>query len=130
MTTFIPVDYHGKSYPPGIKCEVLEIAGHFDKTSIAFADRYSLHTEYSFTKRNMASNLMSKYPVLKGSEYRGIPRLWYSDGWAAEFGEFVIDIVDDRPDPEIIEVHPPFKDYCPTAACFLDRYAIFEDIIG
>lgn len=130
MTTFIPVDYHGKAYPPGIKCEIREIAGHFDNTSIDFADRYSLHTEYSFTKRNLTSDLISRYSELKESESRGIPRLWYSEKWAAEFGEFVIGLVDDRPNPEVIEIHPPFKDYCSSATCFLDRYAIFEDTVS
>lgn len=127
MTTFIPVEYHGKAYPPGISCDISEVAGHFDKTSIPRADRYSLHTEYSFTRRNMSSELIRKYPVLKESAERGIPRLWYSDRWVLEFGEFLIDLVDDNPDPEVIEIHPPFKDYCPTVTCFLDRYAMFEE---
>ncbi len=128
MTRFIPVDYHGKKYPHGMKCDVKELAGHLDKTSIPDVQRYSLHTEYSFTKRRLDSALIERYPALKES-YRNVPRLWFSEEWAEEFAEFIFDLTDGHPDPEVIEIHPPFRDYCSDFDTFLDRYTVFEDIV-
>ncbi len=128
MTLFIPVDYHGKKYPQDIKCEVKEVAGHLDKTTIPFCERYSLHTEYSFAKRKLESDLLNKYPVLKQS-HRGVPQLWYSKTWAKEFSEFIFDLTNDHEDPEVIEIHPPFRDYCPDYETFCERYSVFEDNI-
>ncbi len=128
MTEFIAVDYRRKQYPRDIRCNVKEVSGHLDKTSIDSYGRYSLHTEYSFTKRNLNSNLIEKYPALKTSEH-GIPKLWYDDEWAVQFGCFIIDLVGDNDPPEVIEIHPPFKDYCNDFDTFIKRYRLFEEII-
>lgn len=111
-----------------MKCDVKELAGHLDKTSIPDVQRYSLHTEYSFTKRKLDSALIERYPALKES-YKNVPRLWFSEEWAEEFAEFIFDLTDGHPDPEVIEIHPPFRDYCLDFDTFLDRYTVFEDIV-
>ena len=54
----IPIIYHGKKYPFGIKSEIEEIAGHLDKEEINPHEKYSLHTEYSHMKRELNSNLI------------------------------------------------------------------------
>ena len=41
----IPIIYHGKKYPFGIKSEIEEIAGHLDKETINPKNKYSLHTD-------------------------------------------------------------------------------------
>ncbi len=128
MTCFIPVSYRGRKYPEPIICEVKEISGHFDKSSIPNATRYSLHTEYSFTKRKFNTPLINKHPALMSS-YKGVPRLWYDREWAKEFAEFIYDLTEGCPQPEIIEIHPPFKDYCPDFDTFFDHYLVFEKSI-
>lgn len=126
MTSFIPVKYGKRNYSPPVISAIDEIAGHFGKDSIQDVNRYSLHTEYSFTKRNLPTDFPSKYPSIASSMYRGIPLLWTSEEWSEQFFEFITDITFKRKEPEIIEIHPPFRDHCPSISVFLDRYTIFE----
>ena len=129
MALFIPVNYRNKEYPEGIRCPVEEIAGHFDKTSISPKRPYSLHTEYSYGKRKLSSTLLKKYPSLLKRHNNYVPQLWYDIEWAEEFALFIVDLVADHRAPEIIEIHPPFKDYCPDFLTFFERYQKFEGII-
>ena len=126
MTSFIPVGYHKRRYPPEIKCEIEEVAGNFGKTTITDCERYSLHTEYSFTKRVLEESFSKRYPILASSTYNGIPLLWTSTEWADRFADFVINITAGKKSPEVIEVHPPFRDTCTSVQQFLDRFASFE----
>lgn len=128
MTEFIAVNYHNKSYPSGVKCEIEEIAGHLDKESVNKTGRYSLHTEYSYSKRKLNNRTLDRYPALKES-VRNIPRLWFNKEWSKQFADFIIDIVGDSSEPEVIEIHPPFKDYCRSFEELFDVYSIFEDTI-
>jgi len=129
MTTFIPVTYHKRRYPPTIISQIYEIAANFGKESIPSHDRYSLHTEYSFTKRNVSIDFTKKYPRIAESNYRGIPLLWADTEWAMEFVDFIKDITYGQPDPEVIEIHPPFMDVCESIDKFLDIYSPFEEKI-
>lgn len=129
MAVFIPVNYRNKAYPDGIVCPIQEIAGHLDKTSISPKGPYSLHTEYAYGKRKLSSALLKKYPSLSDRHNNHVPQLWYDTKWAEEFAAFVIDLVADHRPPDVIEIHPPFKDYCPTIAEFIERYKVFENII-
>ena len=122
---FVLVEYNDVPYPEGLSSDIKEIAAHLDKNEIKVAEKYSLHTEYSYGKRKFDSDLISKFPELKASHKDGIPQLWKSDKWAEEFAEFVLELTKDNPSPVVIEVHPPFNDYCDIAA-FLKRYTIFE----
>jgi hypothetical protein len=129
MTKFIPVRYMGRAYPAGILCPIEEVAGHLDKTNIKPSDRYSLHTEYSFIARDLDSVLLQSFPTLRASQVRSVPLLWRSDEWADEFAAFAIRLVADNPAPDIIEIHPPFTDYCPDIPTFLRRYSRFETAV-
>lgn len=129
MTRFIPVQYGKKTYPCGIIPKITEIPAHFDVKSIEVSGSYSLHTEYSYKARLLNSKLMQKYPILSSCHNRMVPQLWRSEEWAEEFATFIIDLVSNNPNPEIIEIHPPFKSYCKTIDDFISRYKIFENKI-
>lgn len=69
------------------------------------------------------------YPELKNSEKENIPQLWKNKEWAREFADFIIELVGDNIPPEIIEIHPPFNDYCNDFSMFFDIYEEFKKII-
>ena len=125
----IPIIYHGKNYPFGIKSDIEEIAGHLDKEEITPHKKYSLHTEYSHMKRELNSKLISKYPKLMESHKDNIPQLWKDEEWAKEFANFLIDLIGNNNDPKVIEIHPPFDDYCENFDKFFKIYENFETII-
>ena len=122
---FILVEYHDVPYPDGYEASVKEVAGHFDKDSIDVTGAYSLHTEYSYGKRNFDSVLMAQYPTLRDANKEGIPQLWKSTDWANEFADFVIALTASHEPPRTVEVHPPFNDYC-TLEQFAERFQVFE----
>ena len=122
---FVFVEYNKIPYPPGYTSALKEIAAHLDKTQIEYAEHYSLHTEYCYGPRSLKSNLISKYPALTESHKNNIPQLWKSQQWASEFADFIIDLVAENPSPSVIEIHPPFNDYC-TMDDFAERFLIFE----
>ncbi|MEA4893872.1 MAG: hypothetical protein VB064_01270 [Oscillospiraceae bacterium] len=130
MTRFIPVNYLNKQYPLNIRCNIKEIAGHFGKSSIEINGEYSLHTEYSYNGKQGISQLAKGFPVIGSSEKSGIPQLWKSCDWAKEFACFIQALTVDKIAPKVIEVHPPFNDYCHTINDFLERYTVFEDLIS
>ncbi|ADQ07910.1 conserved hypothetical protein [Caldicellulosiruptor hydrothermalis 108] len=121
----IPVQYHGFRYPATILPKIEEIAGHFDVKEISPVMPYSLHTEYSFSKRNMSSRILQQFNVLREAIYQGIPMLWYSKQWAEEFAEFILSLTWGKREPTIIEIHPPFSNYTSLKE-FIDIYTIFE----
>lgn len=105
------------------------MSAHFDAKSINPKIAYSLHTEYSYSRRKFVNPIFSKLRVLKEASYNGIPLLWYSREWAEQFFQFVDNLVGDIKPPEVIEVHPPYKDYS-TVDRFLERYSVFEKLVG
>lgn len=119
------VEYGGNAYPAGIVPELVEIAGHLDKDRIEDVPRYSLHTEYSYGKRNFSSALVRQFPALCDANKDGVPQLWKSSEWAEQFAEFVIKLTETHAAPTVVEIHPPFNDYCDIDQ-FLDRYKAFE----
>lgn len=126
----IPITYHSKKYPKNVISNIDEIAGNFDKDIINPKREYSLHTEYSHMKRKLDNGLINKYPELKKSERENIPQLWKSKEWAREFANFIIELVGNNIPPKIIEIHPPFNDYCKNFSLFFDIYEEFEKIIS
>lgn len=122
---FILIEYNNVPYPEGYTSDIKEVAGHLDKTEIETAKKYSLHTEYSYGTRKFDSELISDFTELKTSHKNGVPQLWKSDKWAEEFAEFIIILTKDNTAPTVIEIHPPFNDYC-NIDLFLERYKIFE----
>ena len=126
MTCFEMVKYHSQTYPPDIPLHLEEVAAHMDITrQINCTLKMSLHTEYSYAKRNMNSVPVSNYPELVSSNKDWIPRLWASPLWAEQFAGFVTDLVDDDTAPGVIEIHPPFNDYTDMNG-FIDSYSVFE----
>ena len=119
------VQYGGISYPDGIKPELVEVAGHLDKDSIENYPKYSLHTEYSYGKRNLCSRLVSMYSALKEANRDSVPQLWKSKEWSEQFADFILNLTENHEAPVVIEIHPPFSDYC-DLEIFLERYSIFE----
>ncbi len=122
---FILVEYNNIPYPEGYVSYIKEIAAHLDKNKIETANKYSLHTEYSYGMRKFDTALISSFPELKTSHKNCVPQLWKSDKWAEEFAEFIIALTQDKNVPTVIEIHPPFNDYC-EIDLFLERYRIFE----
>ena len=57
---FIPIRYNDIDYPSHIKSEINETAGHLDKDTIEVNGLFSLHTEYSYGKRNFNSGIIKK----------------------------------------------------------------------
>lgn len=125
----IPITYHNKKYPSPIVSNIDEIAGNFDKESISPTRKYSLHTEYSHMKRKLDNKLINKYPTLKFSHKDNVPQLWKDKKWAEEFARYIIEIIGNNNPPEIIEIHPPFDDYCDDFENFFEIYENFEKII-
>lgn len=75
MANLIPIKYHKLSYPDGIEPKILEAAGHFDVKFINVNTPYSLHTEYSFMRRKLNSEVVSKYREICEANKNGIPML-------------------------------------------------------
>lgn len=128
LNSFILVEYNSLKYPPGCSAQIQEIAAHFDKELICPDGQYSLHTEYSYRQRNFDTVLISQYPALRESHKNFVPQLWKSVAWAQEFAEYIIRLTRDRTAPYVIEIHPPFNDYC-TFDDFVERFRIFEEMI-
>lgn len=122
------IEYNNVPYPQGLISKIKEIAAHFDKAEIDSAEKYSLHTEYSYGKRKFDSCLLIGLDELRASERDGVPQLWKSNKWAEEFAEFIFKLTNGKTPPIVIEIHPPFNDYC-DIDLFLDRYQIFEKCI-
>lgn len=124
----IPVQYSKKKYPNNITPKIQEIAGHFDVCKLEVKMPYSLHTEYSYSKRKMNSEILRRFNTIKEATEKGIPLLWFSKEWAIEFANFIIILTNNLQPPTIIEIHPPFSNYS-TLDKFIEDYKFFEDTI-
>ena len=127
MTIFEMVKYHKQEYPTDIPLRIEECTSHFDITSVSSDLRLSMHTEYSYGKRNFDSDVIRSFPTIIAAQKDGVPQLWKSEQWAKEFAQFVFALAGNAT-PAVIEVHPPFVDYC-TFDSFLTSYKAFETAI-
>ena len=125
MTRFEMVKYHGQTYPSFIPLRIEEIAAHFDVQTVDGNLGFSLHTEYSYGKRKFDTELINKYPAIRDAQKDGVPQLWKNETWAFQFSDFIVDLVSEQEDPQVIEVHPPFNDYTDMAG-FVKNYSVFE----
>lgn len=125
LDSFILVEYNGLAYPKGYTPVVQEVAAHFDKESIEPKGAYSLHTEYSYGKRKFNSSAIARCPALMAAQKDGVPQLWKSVEWANEFADFIIGLTEKHHPPTVIEIHPPFSNYC-TLDEFAERFRTFE----
>lgn len=128
MTTFEMVKYHNQIYPTDIPLRIEEIAAHLDATQINASLGRSLHTEYSYGKRNYNSVLIKEFPVLAAANKDGVPQLWKNSEWADTFASFIFKLNGTETAPHVIEIHPPFSDYTDMAG-FVENYSIFEERI-
>ena len=110
MAILIPIKYHHRSYPNNIAPKVKEDAGHMDIASVDLESQFCLHTEYSYGKRKLSSELLSHFPSLIPSHKNNVPQLWYNTEWASQFADFIFKLTEGVT-PLVIEIHPPFSDY-------------------
>jgi len=129
MAILIPVNYGTRCYPRYICPKLQEISAHFDTDGIAPVANYSLHTEYSYGPRKFCNSCLKGLENIKEANVKGVPQLWRSVKWAEEFAVYLKRLIGDRLPPDIIEIHPPFNDYCPSVRDFYDSYSYFEDAI-
>lgn len=129
MINFEMIKYGRWDYPSDVPLHYAEVAAHFDKNDFYTNLNYSLHTEYSFGSRKFSSDKLKNLDTIASTAHHSIPRLWYSEKWAEEFAEFVLRITHNHKPPILIEIHPPFKDYCPDFKTFCNIYKVFEQII-
>lgn len=127
MGLFIPVKYGRCTYPNHIMPQLVETAGHFDSKLVQTEQPFSLHTEYSFTRRKFSSPAVENLAVIRASHRGSVPQLWSSETWAQEFAQFIVSTCNGHV-PSVIEIHPPFSDYS-NLPFFLSVYAVFESII-
>lgn len=128
LDRFILVEYNGLKYPEGYSAQIHEVAAHFDKESISPEGVYSLHTEYSYRQRDFDSERISRFSILRESHKDYVPQLWKSEAWAQEFADYIISLTAGHIAPSVIEIHPPFNDYC-SLDDFSERYRVFEERI-
>ena len=128
---FKMVKYHSKEYPNDIPLGICELATHVDIDKIAvYGENYSLHTEYSYGKRNFSSVALKGLDEIINSNRDGVPQLWKNKKWAEQFAEFVIRMSSTNCAPSVIEIHPPFSDYVKDIMSFVAVYSEFEKIIA
>ena len=125
MASFEMIKYHHQEYPKGIPLRYEEIAAHFDVTDVRYQLRASLHTEYSYGKRNLDTELIRSFLEIVSAQRKGIPQLWKNENWASQFADFLFSLVEDKSVPDVIEIHPPFSDYTDMDT-FIRNYSVFE----
>ncbi len=125
MTSFEMIKYHGRVYPGDVPLRIEEIAAHFDVQEIRSRLKISLHTEYSYGRRQFHSTRISKFPEIAAAQRDGIPQLWKNESWALQFADFIIELVGEKAPPSVIEIHPPFDDYTDVEN-FVKHCAVFE----
>lgn len=126
MVKLIPIIYRNKEYPEGVSPAIKEIPAHFD-SNVRIPDfDYCLHTEYSYGPRRFLSHACKDLAGIMMADKKGVPKLWFDEAWAKDFVQFVFKFVGDNKPPKIIEIHPPFDDYCACLSRFLRLYECFE----
>jgi len=140
MVKFIPIRYSDTINPPDINPKIQERAANFfrktlEKTKLPYL---SLHTDPARRwnkEKILSSDLLAQYPAILNNAYEfgqsWISKLWYDEQWSKDFSGFLVKLVDgmDRQRIRLIEVHPPFNDYCDSFETFIERYKPFEEEI-
>ena len=89
-TQFQMVRDHDKEYPNDVPLDICELVAHIDIDKIATdVGNYSLHTEYSYGKRNFSSTALEGLKEISDANRNGIPQLWKNKRWAEQFAEFI-----------------------------------------
>ena len=98
----------------------------FDKNNCTFNSQ----TEKIDTSNAVGRMFVKIIGIFAEFERENIPQLWKNKEWAREFANFIIELVGNNIPPKIIEIHPPFNDYCKNFSLFFDIYEEFEKIIS
>lgn len=130
MALLIPIKYHHRKYPKEIHADIQEVPAHLDVISVRPINNYSLHTEYSSPQRRLNSIVLQRFDTLRTANIAGVPQLWFNARWAEEFAGFIEAIVGENPPPLLIEIYPPYKDYCSSVEQFSEIYCAFENRIS
>ena len=138
MSKLIPVIYRNMEYPHGIKANVNEISGNFNKEKLIINSFYSLHTDSASKKRKFDSKIFNGLVHLKKAQKDGIPQLWYDRNWANDFYNFIDCLIGENKAPEVLEIHPPFINYPIFDKCristkkfdYREAFKIFLDIFN
>jgi len=129
MVRLIPINYGNRNYPNGIVPRIKEIPAHFDSKIVPLNLEYSLHTEYSYGPRAFKCPACEGLSGIKATGSKAVPRLWFNNSWVRDFIQFIVKFVGNKKPPRIIEIHPPFSDYCKDLSRFIELYNHFEDEI-
>ena len=128
VSRVIPVIYRNMKYPAHIKASIHEVSGNFCmKKELHVNFPYSLHTESSFEQRTFGSKFVNGLEHIKKAQINGIPQLWRNKEWADEFFTFVERLINSNKPPDVLEIHPPYMDYCDSFNHFLKTFKVFYD---
>jgi len=125
MSNLIPVIYRNMNYPSHIKANIHEISGNFYKKKLIVKSPYSLHTECSHGERIFNSKIDNDFVHIRSAHKNNVPKLWYNKEWAEEFYEYLKWFIGNNPPPEVLEIHPPFNDYCGSLNEFIEIFDVF-----
>jgi hypothetical protein len=125
MSKLIPVIYKNMNYPSHIKAKIHEVSGNFYKEKLIVKSPYSLHTEPSSVPKKFNSKIVREFKHIKKAQKGNIAQLWYDKKWAKEFFLYIKWLIGSNIPPEILEIHPPFKDYCGSFEKFLSIFKVF-----
>lgn len=121
---FIFVEYRNIPYPQGFPSHLQRLCADLDKEVLGNASGCYLDTEDAGGSRKLDSGLLMEFDLLRLSQSRGVPQLWRSEAWAEEFAAFLIALIGEGAGPSVIEIHPPFDDYCDLDG-FLRHFRVF-----
>jgi len=125
MSRLIPVIYKNKKYPAHIEANIHELSGNFYKEKLIVKSSYSLHTEPSAVPKKFNSKIVNKFYCIKDAQRDNIPFLWYDEEWASEFYDYIDWLIGSNIPPDVLEIHPPFNEYCNSFNRFLDIFNVF-----
>ena len=125
MSRLIPVIYKNMNYPPHIEANIHEVSGNFHKEKLVINSPYSLHTEPSYGQRIFCLKIVNNLKHIILAQKNGIPQLWYNKEWANDFYLFIDHLIPSNKPPEVLEIHPPFNDYCSSFDQFLNIFKVF-----
>jgi hypothetical protein len=112
-------------YPSHIEANIHELSGNFYKEKLIANSPYSLHTEPSHGKRVFCSKIVKKLKHIKNAQRGDIPQLWRNKEWADEFFIFIEGLIPSNKPPEVLEIHPPYNDYCSSFDEFIKIFIVF-----
>jgi len=125
MSRLIPVIYKNMNYPSHIEANIHEVSGNFYKEKIIVKTPYSLHTEPSSIPKTFCSKIVNDLEFINKAQKGNIAQLWRNKEWAYEFFLFIEWLIGSNKPPEVLEIHPPFDDYCKSYDQFLDVFDVF-----